>query len=150
MPRVKRLICWTAMVLTLAGCAGSPAPTTQSGGNAAAPAGQVSSTKAPDENAALDAIAKINDAQSTYFKLNRRYALTFDELIEAHLLKSEPTATEAGYDFTLRPAADAQTYKLSAVPSTPSPTNRHFLTDQSGTVHAETGKDATLDSPRIG
>jgi hypothetical protein len=147
---VERLICWTAVVITLAGCAGSPAPTTQSGDKAAVSGVQVSSAKAPDENAALDAIAKVNGAQSTYFKLNRRYALTFDELIEAHLLKSEPTAAEAGYDFTLRPAADAQTYKLTAVPSTPSPTHRHFLTDQSGTVHAETGKDATLDSPKVG
>ena len=39
--------------------------------------------KAPDENAALDAVRKTNEAQGTYFKVNRRYALTFDELIES-------------------------------------------------------------------
>ena len=134
--------------MTLAGCGGNTPPT-QTGGNTAVAAGQVSNAKAPDENAALDAIAKINEAQSTYFKRYRRYALTFDELLEAHLLKSEPTAAQTGYDFNLRPAADAQTYKLSVTPAAPSPTPRHFFTDQSNAVHAESGKDATPDSPKI-
>jgi hypothetical protein len=148
MAGVKRLIYWVPLAITLAGCGGN-APSTQTGGNTAAPAGQISNAKAPDENAALDAIAKINEAQSTYFKLNRRYALTFDELLDAHLLKSEPTAAQTGYDFNLRPAADAQTYKLLVNPAAPSPATRHFFSDQSSAVHAESGKDATPDSPKI-
>ena len=104
--------------------------------------------KPPDESAALDAIAKINDAEANYFRRNRRYALTFDELVDAHLLNSAPTA-DTGYDFSLRPAADAQTYKLAVNPTASSPTARHFLTDESGAVHAEAGRDATGDSPKI-
>jgi hypothetical protein len=102
-----------------------------------------------DESAALDAIAKINDAQANYFRRNRRYALTFDELVDAHLINSAPAAAQSGYDFNLRPSADAQTYKLSVSPTAPSPTVRHFLTDESGAIHAETGRDATPDSPKI-
>ena len=53
-----------------------------------------------------DALAKINEAQSSYFKRNRRYALTLDELADAHLINAAPTTAETGYDFTVRPAAD--------------------------------------------
>ena len=92
---------------------------------------------------------KINQAQSDHFKRNRRYALSFDELVEAHLIAAEPRAAQSGYDFKLRPAADAQTYKLSVSPANASTTARYFFTDQSGTVHAETGKEATVDSPQL-
>ena len=134
------------MVLT--GCGGNSTPTMQTN----TPKGPAESrtAKGPDENAALDALRKISEAQSTYFKINRRYALTHDELIEAHLLSSEPSAADTGYDFKLRPAADAQTYKLSVVPHDSSaPAARHFLMDQSGVIRAETGKDASADSPAI-
>jgi hypothetical protein len=106
--------------------------------------------KAPDENAALDALRKGNEAQTTYFKLNRRYALTYDELVEAHLLNGEPTAAQTGYDFKLRPAADAQTYKISVAPSGgAAATVRYFYTDNTGVIRAETGKDASADSPEV-
>jgi hypothetical protein len=123
----------------LAACSNTPAPSMQS--SAAA--------KAPDESAAIAAIAKINEAQSTYFKLNRRYALALDELVGARLLEAEPEASQNGYDFKLAPAADAQTYKLVISPATASPAVRYFYTDQSGVIHAESGKDATGTSPVI-
>src|SRR5262245_40495809 len=103
--------------------------------------------KAPDENAALETLRKINQGQSTYFKLNRRYAIGYDELVAAHLLDSEPTAAQTGYDFKLRPAADAQTYKISVVPGAGSTAVRYFYTDQTGVIRAESGKDASADSP---
>lgn len=121
----------------------------QSSANQAAPATPSSSAKPPDETAALDTIAKINDAESNYFKRNRRYAITFDELVEAHLLNSLPAASDTGYDFNLRPSADAQTYKLAVNPASSAPAVRHFFTDESGAVHAEAGRDATADSPKI-
>ena len=119
-----------------------------SGNNSSTPANNpaTAAVKPADENAALETIMKINDAQLNYFKRNRRYALTFDELVEAHLLNSEPAA-ETGYEFKLRPAADAQTYKLSVTPAASASNARHFFTDQTGVVHAETGKDATAESP---
>jgi uncharacterized lipoprotein YmbA len=135
-------------VTMLAGCGGNTSPSMQNSANSSAPAAQAVTAKPPDESAALDAIAKINDAQANYFRRNRRYALTFDELVDAHLLNSAPSA-ETGYDFTLRPAADAQTYKLAVNPAASSPSVRHFLSDESGAVHAEAGRDATSDSPKI-
>jgi hypothetical protein len=128
------------------GC-GSNATPPQTG-NAPA-ASQPSNAKAPDESAALDVLAKINDAQANYFRRNRRYALTFDELVDAHLINSAPAPAQSGYDFNLRPSADAQTYTLSVTPTAPSPTVRHFFTDESGAIHAEAGRDATADSPKI-
>jgi hypothetical protein len=133
------------IAIALSGCGGNT-PTVQ---NAASSAGAAAGGKAPDETAALDAITKISDAQTNYFRRNRRYALTFDELIDAHLLNTVPTAAQTGYDFSLRPSADAQTYKLSVNPTAPAPTARHFFSDESGAVHAETGKDASADSPKI-
>ena len=123
----------------LVGCGNTPAP----------PAAQSAPTKAPDENATLSAISKVTEAQSAFFKLNRRYALTFDELVAARLLDAEPTASQTGYEFNLRPAADAQTYKLSVSPAAASSAARHFFTDQSGAIHAEAGKDANADSPAL-
>jgi hypothetical protein len=134
----------------LAGC-GNSTPSMQTNANQAAPAAQPA-TKAPDESAALDAVAKINDAQSSYFRRNRRYALTFEELVEAHLLNGVPASAQTGYDFTLRPSADAQTYRISVNPTASSPSSasaRHFFTDESGAVHAEAGRDTTAESPKI-
>jgi hypothetical protein len=106
--------------------------------------------KPPDENAAQETLRKISEAQSTYFKINRRYALTFDELIEARLLSSEPSAADTGYDFKLRPAADAQTFKLSVIPSDPIATNGIYLfMDQTGVIRVEIGKEATAESPVV-
>jgi hypothetical protein len=139
MPRVKTLIVSLVILAAAAGCSGTTAPSSQSGS---------ANTKAPDESAALDAIAKINDAQASYFRRNRRYALNFDELVDAHLLNSDPSAGQSGYDFKLRPAADAQTYRLFVNPMGASPTVRHFFTDESGAVHADVGKDASADSPK--
>jgi hypothetical protein len=135
--------------MALAGCGGNTTPSMQQSANQAAPAAQPSNAKAPDESAALDTIAKINDAETNYFRRNRRYALTFDELIDAHLLNSAPAPAQTGFDFSLRPSADAQTYKMAVNPTAPSPTARHFFTDESGTIHAEAGRDATPDSPKI-
>jgi hypothetical protein len=134
------------LVLLLAGCS-SPAPTMQNPTPAAnsSPA----PSKGPDETAALDAITKINSAQATYFKVNRRYALTYEELVEARFLTGEPSAAQTGYEFKLRPAADAQSYRLSVSPAVSSPGARHFFTDQTAVVHAEQGKEASAESPQL-
>lgn len=113
------------------------------------PAIQSAPAKAPDENATLAAISKINEAQSAFFKLNRRYALTFDELVDGRLLDAEPATSQTGYEFKLRPAADAQTYQLSVSPLVASPAARHFFTDQAGIIHADAGKDANAGSPAL-
>ena len=138
---MRTQICWLPVVLILAGCGGNTTPATKPQ--------EAVNVKAPDETAVLDAISKINEAQSNYFERNRRYALTLDELVDARLLKDIPTTSQMGYDFTLRPAADAQTYRMSVNPANAQSAARHFLTDQTGTVRAESGKDATADSPKI-
>jgi len=105
--------------------------------------------KAPDESAALAAISAVNEAQKTYMGRNRRYALTYDELMEAHFLKEEPTVQQTGYEIKLRPAADAGSYTVVAIPSTPPAAARHFFSDQTGVVRAEQGKDANAQSPTV-
>jgi hypothetical protein len=149
MTAVKTYIPLLMIGLILTGCGGETTPTMQKATPAAQPAS--APARPPDENAAGDAVRKVIEAQSTYFKVNRRYALTFDELIEARMLTSEPSAAQSGYDFKLRPAADARTYKLSVVPSDSkaAATARHFFTDQTGVIHADTGKEATADSPVV-
>lgn len=136
------LILVTVLVAGCGGGGGEKSGTTP----AATPA---PTAKAPDETSILAAIGEFNQAQSYYFKRNRRYALGYEDLLEARDLKSEPTAAETGYNLRIRPAANAQTYTLAAVPASPSGTARHFFTDQTGVVRAEQGKDATVQSPAI-
>lgn len=69
--------------------------------------------------------------------------------VESRDLKSETAAADTGYDLKLRPAANAQTYTLLAVPASPSPAARHFFTDQTGVIRAEAGKDAGAQSPPV-
>jgi hypothetical protein len=147
MTRVKTLIFSLAIIAAAGGCSGSPS-TSQNGAASQPASAQTANASAPNESAALDAIAKINDAQANYFRRNRRYALNFDELVDAHLLNSDPSAGQTGYDFKLRPAADAQAYKLFVNPMGASPTVRHFFSDESGAVHADVGKDASEESPK--
>jgi hypothetical protein len=147
MPGMKTRLVLLILGLVLAACSGE-SPTMQSKSSSPASA-SLDPARPPDENAALAEIRQTNNAQTTYFKVNRRYALTYDELIESRLLKSAPSA-QTGYDFKLRPAADAQTYRLSVVPSASgAATARQFFSDQTGIIRAATGKEATPDSAEV-
>ena len=131
------------VLLALAGCGSAPPPEPQQQQQPAPP------PKAPDENAALSAITRINDGQKDYHGVNRRYALTFEELMEGHFLRVEPTIANTGYDVKLRPAADAASYVVLGIPSPPSPAIRYFFSDQTGVIRAEQGKDANAQSPPV-
>jgi hypothetical protein len=72
--------------VVLAACAPSAEPEPATPG-ISAPA----STPA-DEQAALAALAEINKAQADYFVRSRRYAITYDELIETLFLNQLRTA----------------------------------------------------------
>ena len=104
-------------------------------------------TKAPDDAAAVVALKEINRAQADFIRRTRRYAQSVDELIAQHLLSTEPTAVETGYDFLMRPSPDAVSYTVTATPSAPEA--RHFFTDQTGVIRAESGKPATSTSPDL-
>jgi hypothetical protein len=143
--RIACLILLIAVLAGWAGCSQSP----ESGPGPATAAESASPSKPADEQGALAALAEINNAQSDYFTRSRRYAITYDELIETLFLKAEPSADAIGYDIRLRPAADASRYTVIATPLASSPTVRHFLTDQTGVIRAEQGKDATVDSPAV-
>ena len=135
-----RRILIIGIVLSLSAC-GSPQPT-----NTPAPATPAKATKAPDEAAAIRVLGEINKAQADYIQRNRRYALTFDELVESHFLKQEPSKDALGYEIKLRPSADAVSYTLTATPSAPA---RHFFTDKTGVIRADPAADATASSPPI-
>ena len=146
---MKRLLAFfVAMVLT--GCGEQPASTQKT--EVRVRSLPATSQKGPDELAAVAAISDVNAAQKTYFARNRRYALSYEELTEARFLKEEPTVQKTGYDIKLRPAADAASYAILAIPSassaSPAPA-RHFFSDQTGIIRAEEGKDANAQSPAI-
>jgi hypothetical protein len=102
-------------------------------------------TKPADEAAAISALKNINQAQADFIHRTRRYAQTTTELIAVHLLSAEPAAE--GYDILMLPSADAVRYTAKATPRTPDA--RHFFTDHSGVIRAESGKPATAESPGI-
>lgn len=131
--------------LLLVGCSGS---------NENAPTGSSNATMqaskpAPDENAAAQFLSTLNKAQDDYHKHTRRYAIAFDELVDAHFLDAVPAEDKIGYTFTMRPAADAESYTVTAKPMQPGSTVHFFFTDQTGVIRAETGKDATASSPKF-
>jgi len=101
--------------------------------------------KAPDETAALAALKEINSAQADFIRRTRRYAQTTNELIADHLLTAEPKAE--GYTILMLPSPDAGSYTITATPNTPDA--RHFFTDKTGVIHAETGKAATAESGSV-
>ena len=102
-----------------------------------------SPTAPPDEAAARNALKEINRAQSDFIRRTRRYAQRTDELIAEHLLSAQPTAT--GYTLLMLPSADAVRYTVKATPDAAEA--RHFFTDQTGVIRAESGKPATAESP---
>jgi len=99
--------------------------------------------KAPDETAALAALKDINRAQADFIRRTRRYAQSTDELIADRLLSAKPAAD--GYTIQMLPSADAVSYSVTATPRIPD--GRHFFTDKTGVIRAETGKPATAESP---
>jgi hypothetical protein len=99
----------------------------------------------PDEAAALNALKEINRAQADFIRRTRRYAQRTEELLADRLLTAEPAAD--GYTIVMLPSADAVRYIAKATPRTE--TARHFFTDQTGVIRAESGKPATVESPEI-
>ena len=104
---------------------------------------------ASDEKGAIAALQAINQAQQDFIRRTRRYALTYDELVMAVLLKEKPSAANLGYDIVMRPSADAVSYSIIATPTTNPAQARHFFTDKTGVIRAEQGRAATAESPQI-
>ena len=133
----------------MAGCSQEqvPPPTPAPAGAAASAPTQPETS--PNEGAAIAGLKALTRAQTEYFQRNRRYALDYDELIAGRFLTDEPSTAKTGYVFRMRPAADAASYTITAVPNTPAPTARHLFSDQTAEIHAEFDKEATLASPKI-
>ncbi len=132
----------TLIILFTSGCSESPA-------SKPAPSSPIVQAKPADENAVIRILDEANQAQAAYMKRHRRYALTYEELIESHFMQQEPVPDATGYEIKLRPAADAGSYRIVAAPTNPSPQNRYFFTDKTGIIRAEQGKEANADSPQI-
>jgi hypothetical protein len=101
----------------------------------------------PDESAAVEAIRQVTEAQTNFMRRTRRYAQTFDELIQDRLLKAEPTRADTGYDFLLLPSPDAVHYTVTATPSAAGA--RYFFADETGVLRGEKDKPATSASPEL-
>ena len=115
----------------------------------AAPAAPTPVATPADEAAALRILGEISAAQAEYIKRHRRYALTYEELMDARLIQAEPSKEATGYDIKLLPSADAGSYTMVAGPVSPSPSVRSFFTDKTGVIRAEQGKDASASSPEV-
>jgi uncharacterized lipoprotein len=133
-------------ILALAGCSGSPPAPQQQPQAQPAPAPE---PKEPNEAATMEAIAAVNAAQKNYIARYRRYALSYEELMQGVFLKEEPVAEKTGYEIKLRPSADAARYTIIATPANHSTTARHFFSDQTRDIRAELGKDANAQSPTV-
>jgi hypothetical protein len=133
---------WSLLILlVIFGCSG---PSEKSG-----PTTVQIPTKRADDTAAVRVLTEVNTAQADYLRRNRRYALTFDELVESHLLSADPAKSAGGYEINLHPAADAESYTLVAAPISPSGSSRFFFSDKTGVIRAEQGKEATASSAPI-
>src|SRR5688572_33114611 len=104
-------------------------------------------SKAPDELAAIEAIRQVTEAQTNFIRRTRRYAQTFEELINEKLLNAEPKKADTGYDFLLLPSPDAVHYSVTATPSAAGA--RYFFADDTGVVRVEKDKAATSASPEL-
>jgi hypothetical protein len=104
---------------------------------------------APDEAAAIAALKAVNQAQQDFIRRTRRYAQTYQELVDAHLLAEAPAVAKTGYEITMRPSPDAVSYTLAARPGRPDPPARQFFTDNTGVIRAELGREPTAASPEI-
>jgi hypothetical protein len=130
-----------ALLVLVCGCSVPPdknAPTTV----------QIPS-KQPDDAAAVQALRDINTAQAAYLQRNRRYALSYDELLDSHLLKGDPSKSASGYDINMHPSPDAESYTAVASPLSRSAEVKSFYMDKSGIIRVERGKEATPSSPPI-
>jgi hypothetical protein len=94
-------------------------------------------------------LQQVNRAQEDFIRRTRRYALTYDELVAEYLLKEQPTGEATGYDIVLKPSPDAVSYSVIATPRSEASNFRHFFTDKTGVIRAETGRAATAESPQI-
>jgi hypothetical protein len=103
----------------------------------------------PDENAVIETLKAVNRAQQDFIRRTRRYALTYDELVEAYLLKERPSGENTGYDVTLKPSPDAVSYTVIATPRSERERYRHFFTDKTGVIRSEIGRAATAESPEV-
>ena len=134
-----------ALAVLLGGCGTAEPPPSEATVQSAAPA-----PPSPDEDAAIETLLRMNEAESGFFQRNRRYALDTGELRQALFLSAEPSQEATGYEFRLRPSPDAARYTITAIPLAPSATTRYFFTDQSGVIRSAQGGDATATSPAIG
>src|SRR5215831_2819300 len=106
-------------------------------------------SKPPDDAAAVQALHDINTAQAAYLQRNRRYALSYDELMDSHFLTLDPSKSASGYDINMHPSADAESYTAVAAPLSRGAEVKSFYTDKSGIIRVERGKEATSSSSPI-
>ena len=112
-------------------------------------AAQPSMSRPADDAGAVQNLREINTAQANYQHRTRRFALSFEELVEAHLLNQDPSKSVSGYEISLHPSADAESYTLTATPTMAGANTRYFFSDKSGVIRVEQGKDANAASSPI-
>jgi hypothetical protein len=105
--------------------------------------------RAASEARALAAARDVYQAQATFMSLNRRYALTLQELVEAGTLTQDPSLADSGYRIRMRGSPSANAFSLSAEPSSSVELKRSFFVDETGVLRSELGQAATRESPEL-
>jgi hypothetical protein len=84
--------------------------------------------------------------QALFLTANGRYALSLDELCNSKRggFDCEFLNPEKGYQYEM--TATKGTYVVSVTPTLPT-LKKHFLADNTGSIHEEVSKPATLESP---
>jgi hypothetical protein len=112
-------------------------------------AAQATMSQPADDAGAVKSLREINSAQADYQHRTRRFALSFDELVQAHILSQDPSKSVSGYEISLHPSPDAESYSLTATPTASGANAKYFFSDKSGVIRVEQGKDANAASPPI-
>ena len=130
------------MIAGLVSCSEAPKTNTAAGA-------QPTMSQSADDAGAIKSLKEINSAQADYQHRTRRFALSFDELVQAHVLNQDPSKSVTGYEISLHPSPDAESYSLTATPTVSGANAKYFFSDKSGVIRAEQGKDANAASPPI-
>ncbi len=101
------------------------------------------------EAAALEAVRDIIEAQVIYMATQRRYGLNVEDLVGQILLPEDPSRAGLGYRFSLRGSPSADSYTLTAEPSSGVGEKRSFFADSTGVIRSELGQPATVESPEL-
>ncbi len=100
------------------------------------------------EAAALGSMRVVINAERLYFKKHSKYAGSLPELVGHGSFTRRMVKNDRG-DYTVHFTSTGKNFFLGMVPKQFDPAHRAFFADDTGTIHVEDDKPATLTSPKL-